>query len=97
MALSLELPSFPEPNLVLKTDPIGVEEEVLLFPQFLLITFFLNGKFKHLFSRLHQSILGQSYDFRVCLLPRTTQSSQTVLLSWHLLWVAGLRGSVVGE
>lgn len=64
MALSLEPPSFPEPNLVLKTNPIGVEEEVLLFPQFLLITFFLNGKFKHLLSRLYQSTLGQSYDVR---------------------------------
>lgn len=33
----------------------------------------------------------------VCLLPQTTRSSQTALLSWHLLWVAGLRDSVVGE
>lgn len=64
MAWILEPPSFPEPKLVLKTDPIRTEEEVLLFPQFLLITFFLSGNFKHLFSRLLLSILGQSYDVR---------------------------------
>lgn len=73
----LELSSLPEPNLVLKTDLLESKRKCccvhisswlhLLFIYFYLIYYFLkniNWKFKRLFSRLHQNILGQNSDVR---------------------------------